>query len=180
MNRTIAGWLLVLATLAGCSSTPSKPEATLYNLINGKDRNDSFRMRDRYRHPRETLEFFGLRPDMTVVEIWPAPGWYAEILAPYLREYGHYIAAGFVTSWEGAPQWRIDAMNELRAKLAAKPQLYDRVEVTEIGKPDRWDAAPPESADLVLTFRNVHNWMASDYDREMFAAFFRALKPGGM
>lgn len=177
--RFAAALALAWATTACTPPVKLAPSAPLDAALGGAHRTEAFRARDRYRHPRETLEFFGLKPDQTVVEIWPAPGWYAEILAPYLRERGKYIAAGFVVSWEGAPQYRLDEMSELRARFAADPASYSRVEITELGKPDRWTAAPPESADLVLTFRNVHNWIAGDYEREMFAAFFRALKPGG-
>ncbi len=176
--RTAALPLLALA-LGACAFNRTVSTLTLDQAIASLDRDAAFRARDKYRHPKETLEFFGLKPGMTVVEVWPAPGWYTEILAPYLRGRGKYVAAGFVTSWEGAPQWRIDAMKEYRDRLAARPRLYDQVQVTELGKPDRWEAAPAGSADLLLTFRNVHNWVAADYDRDMFAAFFRALKPGG-
>ncbi len=178
MKSRIAAAALAL-TLGACASQGTRSTPTLDQAIASSERNDAFELRDRYRHPKETLEFFGLRPQMTVVEIWPAPGWYTEILAPYLRGRGKYIGAGFVTSWEGAPQWRVDAMKEYRAMLAAKPRRYDQVQVTEVGKPDRWELAPPGSADLVLTFRNVHNWIAAEYERDMFAAFYRALKPGG-
>ncbi len=179
MTLRIAAVALIACTLGACASGGTRGADALARAVAGKHRTESFVARDRYRHPRETLEFFGIRPDMTVVEVWPATGWYAEILAPYLRESGKFIAAGYVVSWEGAPQWRIDAMNEFRQKLAAHPELYDRTVITELGKPDRWEAAPPGSADLVLTFRNVHNWISGDYERDMFAAFFKALKPGG-
>jgi len=178
MKSRIAAAVLSL-TLGACASQSTVSTLTLDRAIASSERNEAFKLRDKYRHPKETLEFFGLQPQMTVAEVWPAPGWYTEILAPYLRGRGKYIAAGFVTSWEGAPQWRVDAMKEYRAMLAAKPKLYDQVQVTEVGKPDRWELAPAGSVDLVLTFRNVHNWVAASYEKEMFAAFFRALKAGG-
>src|SRR5581483_9240558 len=178
MKSRIAAATLSLA-LGACASQSTVSTLTLDRAIASSERNEAFKLRDPYRHPKETLEFFGLQPQMTVAEIWPAPGWYTEILAPYLRGRGKYIAAGFVTSWEGAPQWRVGAMKEYRALLAAKPKRYDQVQVTEVGKPDRWELAPAGSVDLVLTFRNVHNWIAAEYERDMFAAFYRALKPGG-
>jgi predicted methyltransferase len=136
--------------------------------------------RDRYRHPKETLQFFGVAPHHTVVEVWPSRGWYTEILAPYLRQHGKYYAAGFVISHENATQYRRDIAADFAAKLAARPDLYDRVVVTELGRPDSWTACPPGTADVVLTFRNVHNWMAADYEADMFRAFHAALKPGGV
>jgi predicted methyltransferase len=177
MNVRTPALVFAALLLAGCAT--EGPRDSLKGAVANKQRTEAFIARDRYRHPQQTLEFFGLKPDQTVVEIWPAPGWYAEILAPYLRERGKYIAAGFVVSWEGAPQWRIDAMKGFRDKLAAQPELYDRVVITEIGRPDRWEPAPAGSVDLLLTFRNVHNWIAGEYEREMFAAFFKTLKPGG-
>jgi predicted methyltransferase len=179
MTLRSAALPLVALALGACASGSTVSTMTLDDAIASPERDPAFKARDKYRHPKETLEFFGLQPTMTVVEIWPAAGWYTEILAPYLRGRGKYIAAGYVTSWQGAPQWRVDAMKEYRDKLAKKPKLYDQVEITEVGKPDRWEPAPAGSADLVLTFRNIHNWIAADYERDMFAAFYRALKPGG-
>jgi predicted methyltransferase len=179
MRLRTASLTLAAAALAACATHGTVSTLTLDQAVASHERNEAFRARDKYRHPQETLEFFGLKPDMTVVEVWPAPGWYTEILAPYLRGRGKYIGAGFVTSWQGAPQWRVDAMKDYRAMLAAKPKLYDQVEITEVGKPDRWEAAPAGSVDLLLSFRNVHNWVAADYERDMFAAFYKALKPGG-
>jgi predicted methyltransferase len=155
-------------------------DTALTKAITASDRTPANVARDRYRHPQETLDFFGIRPDMTVVEIWPSGGWWTEILAPYLRAHGTYYAAQFVVDTEQAPQYRKDLFRDFSAKLAARPELYDRVKITHLGWPDRWVAAPPGSADLVLTFRNIHNWVAGGYEQEMFAAMYRALKPGGV
>ena len=160
--------LLVLGSVA--RAAPSLPPQTLADVIAGPQRTAAFKARDRYRHPLEGLEFFGLKPDMTVVEIWPSGGWWTEILAPYLRAHGKYYAAM-------QPPFRDAAFH---GKLAAAPQYYDRVIVTKAGPPDHWRIAPPGSADLVLTFRNVHNWLRTGDEKEMFAAMYRALKPGGV
>jgi predicted methyltransferase len=175
------GLVMLLAVASACVPVrPTQAPRTLEEIIASDHRTEAFRARDQYRHPQQTLEFFGLRPDMNVVEVWPAPGWYTEILAPYLREQGSYTAAGFLVSWEKAPQYRRDLTREFKAKLDARPDLYDRVKILELGYPDHWEAARPGSADLVLTFRNVHNWVAGGYEKEMFNAFYRALKPGGI
>jgi predicted methyltransferase len=178
--KTVAVPLLcvLLGACAGQNISNSAPPA-LDEVITGPHRTGEFAVRDRYRHPKETLEFFGLKPDMTVVEVWPGAGWYTEILAPYLRAQGRYYAAGFVVTHENAPDYRRESAAKFREKLAARPELYDRVIVTELGRPDRWQACPAGTADLVLTFRNVHNWMNADYEREMFGAFYEALKHGG-
>jgi predicted methyltransferase len=166
------------ALVSACALLPGSDPA-LDKAIAADHRTPAFRARDVYRHPKETLEFFGIQPHQTVVEIWPSGGWYAEILAPYLRERGTYYAAGFVTD-DSASKYRKELQAAFVAKLAARPDLYDRVVVTELGKPDRWTACPAGTADLVLTFRNVHNWMNADYEAEMFRAFHAALKPGGV
>lgn len=180
MKPVILWPAFVFAALSACALNPDWTPASIDTVIAGKHRTPEFVARDAYRHPKQTLEFFGLRPDMTVVEIWPGAGWYTEILAPYLRERGRYLAAGFVVSDENTSEYRRDITTKFRAKLAARPDLYDRVTLTELGRPDQWQAGPAGVADLVLTFRNVHNWMSADYEREMFKAFYAALKPGGV
>jgi predicted methyltransferase len=157
---------------AGARSDP----AALRALADGDHRSAENRARNVHRHPVETLEFFGLRPDMTVVELVPGGGWYTEILAPYLRERGRYYVAGHER--DSDRDYYIEGNRRLAAKLAARPDLYDRVVVTELG-PSRQEIAPAGSADLVLTFRNVHSWMAQGYADRVFAAAYRALKPGG-
>ena len=133
--------------------------------------------RDRYRHPLEVLKFFGVREDSTVVEILPGSrGYYLEILAPYLKAKGRYIAAD--RDAEAPPQYLADH-RKLLARLAAEPALYGKVVVTEFNG-DRHEIAPPGSADFVLTFRNLHNWLASDQIEEALSAFYKALKPGGV
>ena len=134
--------------------------------------------RDRYRHPKETLEFFGIRPEMTVVEIWPGPGWYSEILAPLLRDRGKLYAAHYGSKPSFPYQGR--ELEMFSAKLASAPSIYDKVTVTRFGFPDELEIAPAGSADLVVTFRNVHNWMNLGFTAEAFAEIHRALKPGGI
>jgi predicted methyltransferase len=170
-------WVLAVAVPAAASEDPA-----LRAAIAGSHRTPGFVARDGARHPYETLSFFGIRPDMTVIEIWPGGGWYTEILAPYLRERGRLYAAHFSADAE------LKYFRELRGsflhKLAAAPTLYDKVEVTEFDPPRAVAIAPPGSADLVLTFRNVHNWTMRGGGEARtlaaFAAFHRALKPGGV
>jgi predicted methyltransferase len=127
--------------------------------------------------PRETLAFFGLRPDMTVVEVWPG-GAYTQILAPLLRQRGRLYEAHLdPTSSEYARR----TVDDFRAKLAARPDLYDKVIVTTLAAPPASAAiAPAGSADLVVTFGNLHNWMMFGWQREAFAAMHAALKPDGV
>ncbi|MCH7937691.1 MAG: class I SAM-dependent methyltransferase [Proteobacteria bacterium] len=146
-------------------------------VIAGDHREAKNKARDVFRHPFETLEFFGLSPEMTVVEIYPGSGWYTEILAPYLKGRGRYYAA----SWEkNSKSQRIRRwLERYHEKLASRPDLYGEVIVTELSR-TKTAIAPPGSADMVLTFRNVHNWMKRGYEATIFAAMFTALKTGGV
>jgi predicted methyltransferase len=134
------------------------------------------RARDAYRHPKATLQFFGIQPDQTVVEINPAGGWYSEILAPLLRDNGHYVAAEPAPSGGGEAK-RDDAA--LRAKFAADPDVYGKAAIVGYD-PKAPVFGPPGSADLVLTFRNVHNWVQAGTAPAMFKAFYAVLQPGGV
>jgi predicted methyltransferase len=184
--RRVAGLVLAaswLMAVPGAVEAQQGASAALDAALAGAHRSAANKARDRYRHPKETLEFFGLRPDLTVVEIWPGPGWYTEVLAPVLRERGKLYAAHYGTTRPFPYQGR--ELEAFSAKLASAPGVYDKVEVTRFGFPDELTIAPPGSADLVLTFRNVHNWFQEGYGPPnaaelAFRAMFAALKPGGL
>ena len=133
--------------------------------------------RDAFRHPTEVLRFFGVKDDSTVVEILPGSrGYYLEILAPYLKEKGLYIAAN--RDQMARPKYLADH-RKLLARLEAEPALYSKVLVTKYNA-DRHEIAPPGSADFVLTFRNLHNWVKRDQIEGALRAIHKALKPGGV
>ncbi len=137
--------------------------------------------RDAYRHPLETLQFFGVRPDQTVVEITPGGGWYSEILAPYLREKGRYVAAVVDPDSQTKDSARIyytKAKAGLEKKFAEAPLQYAGAVVAAYD-PFKPAFGPANSADVVLTFRNVHNWRSAGQAEVMFKGFFDVLKPGG-
>lgn len=178
-HRNFSAAVLAAAALAAACTTDSSRQVTaqtLTSILAGDQRAEENRVRDRYRHPKETLLFFGIRPQMKVLEVWPEPGWYTEVIAPLVRDSGGYYAA--ITPDPGSKHvtQRLDAF---RAKLAARPDLYERVQVVNFPL-DGSDAVPPESVDMVVTFRNIHNWMADDHAAQAFASMFRALKPGGV
>ncbi len=133
--------------------------------------------RDRYRHPLETLSFFGVRASDTVVEIWPSGGWYTEILAPWLRRGGGtYYAASMGETGN----------NGMRRLMAASPALYGAIRLAAFPAFEASETRVPDgSADVVLTFRNVHNWQmgyqrsSQPYSAEAFRQMFRMLRPGG-
>lgn len=148
--------------------TPKALPTTVREAVNSPYRTPANIVRDQYRHPVETLEFFGLAPEMTVVEITPGAGWYTEILAPYLAAKGQYIAAS------------TDLHPGYSAWIAQNPEIVVKMKTTGFKPPQDLDIAPAGSADMVLTFRNVHNWMSKGSEKAVFAAFFKALKPGGI
>lgn len=146
-------------------------------ILAGNHRSDANKARDPWRHPVETLEFFGVEPGMSVVEIWPGGGWYTEVLGPLLNANGRYIAAG--SDPNGASAGALAGIQRFKDKLAARPDLYANTQVAAFG-PKALDVVPAGSVDRVLTFRNVHNWMGAGWAEDAFKAMFKALKPGGV
>jgi predicted methyltransferase len=153
-------------------------DPTLQTLVASPDRDPANRARDLYRHPEATLSFFGVKPDSVVVEILPGgSGYWTEILAPYLKDRGHYIAAvGDRASTSEETQKMIASFD---AKFAGKPERYGAIEVTQFAG-DKYPVTTPGGADFVLTFRNIHNWMADGNAAATFSTFYKALKPGGV
>jgi predicted methyltransferase len=171
---------VALALLAGACASSSSRESTaeaLTGILAGDQRTPEERARDVYRHPKETLLFFGIRPEMKVLEVWPEPGWYTAVIAPLVREKGKYYAA--VIAPDPESKYITHRLEEYHARLAARPDLYDRVTVVTFPV-DGGDAVPPGSVDMVVTFRNIHNWMAREQAAQAFRTMFRALKPDGV
>jgi predicted methyltransferase len=159
---------------------PPRDDATaaaIEAVLASAHRSAENRARDSQRHPLDTLLFFGLKPNITVVEVWPgADGWYTEILAPLLAENGKLYAAQVAPSPANA--YVSSSLKRFSDKLAARPDLYGKVEVTALGAGSA--IAPDGTADLIVTFRNLHNWMSLGIERQAFEAMHRALKPGGI
>jgi len=176
MNKWfLAASLSIIA--AACAPVPPAGEDGLARWVAAPQRSARNVARDGYRHPLQTLAFFGVREDSTVVEILPgSSGYYLEILAPYLRERGLYIAAN--RDALAAPAY-LEDHRKLLARLKAEPARYGKVVVTEFNA-GLHDVAPPGSADFVLTFRNLHNWIERGEIEAALGAFYRALKPGGV
>jgi predicted methyltransferase len=193
MKRALLTALLLPACLGACATAPdtSAPESPMVSnamgvaldeALAGPGRSPDNVARDAWRHPRETLGFIMVRPDQAVIEITPGGGWYAEILSPYLREQGRYIAAvPDPAAYEPGRQrdYYAKGKAELEAKFAGAPAQFDRAAVVAYDpKAPRFGA--PGSADVVLTFRNVHNWRSAGQAEGMFRGFFDVLKPGGV
>ena len=171
----------LLASLVLLLAAPAHADDALQAAIAGAQRTPANVLRDGWRHPYETLSFFGIQPAMTVVELSPGGGWYSEILAPYLRERGQLILGGDDPLAEQDYYKRSAA--RLKAKLEAQPAVYDRVQVTVFNAAaGKLQYAKPASVDMVLTFRNVHNWVAlgEPQTRAVLQSVFDSLKPGGV
>lgn len=177
LSFALSGALVAVAMLASpvMAKTDAATEAAIKAAIAGDHRSAEDKARDQYRHPLETLQFIGLNKNMKVMEVWPGGGWWTEILAPVLKE--NYIAAHFdPTRSEGAKK-QVDAF---KAELAKNEALYGKPTVTAImAQTNALTPVPAGSLDMVLTFRNIHNWMASSSEDAMFKAFYDSLKPGG-
>ncbi|MFW5432181.1 MAG: class I SAM-dependent methyltransferase [Methylophilaceae bacterium] len=179
MNLKLSHFYFILILLLTITPSFSGENTALVNSINDEQRSEQNRARDGARHPQQTLAFFDVKSNTTVLEIWPGKGWYTEILAPTLKQGGgQFIAAGFPLN--AGAQWRQEMQQEYQDYLASKPSYYDAVSFVEIGPPSLWSLGKDNSVDTVLTFRNVHNWVKGGYEKEMFYAMYQVLKPGGV
>lgn len=182
-GRPMRALLLVgIAMLAGPIASNAQPatESLLEAAIAGPHRGAGNRARDAFRKPKEVLLFWGLKPDMTVVEMWPDTGWFAEILAPVLRERGRYVAAQYPLQHPTTNDGRRRARLAFEEKVRMFPAVFDRTVITDLAAPDRLAMVAPGTADMVLSIRSVHVWLYRKYDDAMFRAAFDALKPGGI
>ena len=174
-------YALVLATGLAMSLTTAiaTDGGSLASAITGDHRSAAHIARNDSRHPVETLKFFGITPHMTVVEIWPGGrGWYTEVLAPYLRDSGKLYAAN--PDGSTGVKYFVRNAQKFKDKLAARADVYDQVTVTDLLPPNAFEAAPAATADMVVTFRNLHNWVRDGRDEAMFKAMYDALKSGGV
>lgn len=156
---------------------PSLEPGTIAWAVNGNWRTGAQVARDQWRHPLETLEFFGVESDDTVVELFPGGGWYTDILAPFLQSGGGELIA--VVPDPAESDYNREAEAAYRAAYVDRPEIYGKISVTELAS-GSGGFGPEGSADVVLTFRNVHNWMSGGYADRMFVNAYEVLKPGGV
>ncbi len=163
---SVGAVMLSCLASAGAASVTGDTAATLQQAVDGSWRSAANKARDVYRHPVQTLQFFGLKPDMTVIELDPAGGWYSEILAPYLAAHGHLIEAG-------SPAFG--------NRIKSDPAVFGHITVVPFAPPQQLKLGAPNSADMVLTFRNTHDWLNHSPDTlaGVFRATFTVLKHGG-
>jgi predicted methyltransferase len=190
--RILLALAVALPLAGGCvvarAPTPASPavapaaDATTTKLraaLAGAHRSEKNRARDGFRHPQETLSFFGLRDDMTVVELWPGAGWYTEVLGPVLKEKGKLVVTSFDPA--GPPEaYNTKRAKELAELLEKDRALFGDVRVAIVDPPRSLDLGPPGSADLVVTFRNLHNWVTGKLADQIMTAAFQVLRPGGV
>lgn len=167
----------LFATAGAATAAPpiasGSTQAMLEAAVNGSWRPAADKARDKYRHPAKTLEFFGIRPDMTVIELAPGGGWYTRILAPFLYAHGHLIEL----------TWPKD--QKFNALLASDPAVFGHVQRGPEFTPFTPQSAdltlgPPDSADMVVTFRNMHDFHDAGNMDAVLAAAYKVLKPGGV
>ncbi len=177
-NIVIAAVATVLSFSASASelSVNARVEQAMF----GAHRSAANQERNQYRHPIGTLEFFGLGYGQKVLEIWPAGGWYSEILAPVLRGRGSYVVASWDQAVPDQPKYRYQTHEQMLVKFATEPGIYDQVKVIPWSPPKSPSLGEADSYDLILTFRNTHGWIGEGIADQVFAEFARVLKPGGV
>ncbi len=171
---------LVAASLFALSAQPVMADE-ITDAIKADHRTADATVRDEYRNPQQTLRFFGIEPDMTVVEIWPGGGWYTDILTGVVGENGKLIAAHFHVD-EDTRDYYKKSLENFKSKMK-DGGVYSDVELTAFHPGKSMDIAEAGSADAVLTFRNVHNWYMNGGQEgveQAFKTFYKALKPGGV
>jgi predicted methyltransferase len=154
----------------------------LNSAVDSKFRTQENTLRDTYRHPAQTLAFFDVQPTDTVVELWPGKGWYTEIIAPYVSDKGQYVAAGFETAPKldtPSTQYFAKAGKAYQAWLAERKEHLGKVSTVTLDPPGSVSLGDSASADVVLTFRNLHNWAMKDQLEGVLSAAFDVLKSGG-
>ena len=178
MKRIALRLAPILLLGLGCALF-SAEDGHLKAVIAGDHRTADEKARDQYRHPYETLQFFGIRNDMKVLEIYPGGGWYTQILAPYLKDEGELTVAVYDRNPKTQKAWMPKYNKQFMDQFLGKPDVYGNFEVVDLVPPDRVDLAPAGSVDMILDFRNAHNWIELG-DDEVAAGWFKALKKGGV
>lgn len=178
VSRIISILVALLLSSSALAQNLSFAERIAENTY-GEHRSETNRARDQYRHPSQTLEFFGIQEGMTVMEIWPGGGWYTELLAPAMRDYGTLIIATWDPQVEGQPAYRYELPKKMEDDFANHPEIYDQVTFEYFSPPGSPSLGSADSIDVIVTFRNTHGWISSGLAQDIFNEFARVIKPGG-
>ena len=173
-RRAVFMWVALVIVALGAPVEASSPWQV---ALQGEHRSEAAKARDVYRHPRETLEFFGVTPSSTVLEMYPGGGWYTDVLAPVLAESGTLYAAHMGVN---ESNYARRALGGFLSKLGANGDLYKAVTVTAFNPPADVEVAPPESVDVALAIRNIHSWIRLATLETALTSIYDALKPGGI
>jgi predicted methyltransferase len=179
-NLALLACLLGAAgVLTGCATTSGRESTgkALDAILAGNQRTAADRARDPFRHPKQTLLFFGVRPTTRVLQVWPESGWYTKIIAPLVHAQGRYYAG--VMAPDPGSRFLTARLARYRRLLASRPHLYGRVRLVTFPL-DGGNAVAPDSVDMVLSFRDLHEWLALGDAQQALATIYRALTPGGV
>lgn len=173
-------WLLFSGSVTPSFAMDADFVANVEAAMNGDHRSDKNKARNKYRHPMGTMAFFGLTSNMTVLEIAPGGGWYTEVLAPAMRDTGTYIAGSYDIGVEDQPKYRYRQHSALLKQIKDQPELYGQIEVATYSPPQSRNLWQADSVDMVLTFRSSHGWVRDGLIEDVYADFFKVVKPGGV
>ncbi len=186
-NTFTALFLIVLVTNAYShehSGSENSQEPGIKHAINlaanGKHRSAKNIARNQYRHPAQTLYFFGLEKNMTVLEISPGGLWYTEVLAPVLKNEGKLIVAGYDVQVPDQPKFRYRQQKAMEQRFRDEADVFGEVEIVKFSPPDSVQLGANNSVDMVVTFRNFHGWIRDELAADNVKAFYNVLKPGGI
>lgn len=174
---------LLLSALLVITASANAHHDDLHSILENEYRSEQAKARDQYRHPYETLMFFGLRPDTAVVELWPGGGWYSDIIAPYIdpEEGGQLTVGHFNPDTEHSfASFFQDSLRAYQLKVESNPNWYGTMQIKPFEPGKTEPLAEAGSIDMVLSFRNIHNWMNDGSFNDVVSEVRRMLKPGGV
>jgi predicted methyltransferase len=188
MIKIARPWLVVVVFVAlafaaapyASSAAGTAASESIQKAATGSHRSEANIARNRYRHPVETLEFFGLEEDMTVLEILPGSLWYSEVIGPVVRERGQFKAASYDPDAPDQPEYRAKQVATMQQRFAAEKNVFGDAEILVLAPPDRIELGEPGSVDMVLTFRNLHGFVRAGVTEQVLRSFYDVLKPGGV
>jgi predicted methyltransferase len=177
--QVMSSTLVALVMSTALHADDHEVDPRLVEIAGGDHRPAEWIERNEARNPAETLSFFGLRPDMTVIELSPSGGWYTSVIAPYVKDEGQYVAAHWDMEQEDLPDYAVRAFAAFTERFGDE-SIYGDIEIVPFNPPTRSELGEPGSADMVLSFRSVHGWTRDDLLDDVLESAHAVLKPGGV